>query len=147
MRLPDIAMTSQFGIYVCYFFYVCIPIVRSHGPLTRYLKLRVVHAPGMPGTFSLLTRLSDPDVHHGTCSVTHGACITQNFAYLAHDSDVFLMTSWHRKDFRIRTDSGFAPSQWEASLLSNTTSHWLRANLESALRITVLLPVTSGFSS
>ena len=23
-----------------------------HGPLTRYVKLRVVHAPGMPGTFS-----------------------------------------------------------------------------------------------
>ena len=24
----------------------------THGPLTRYVKLRVVHAPGMPGTFS-----------------------------------------------------------------------------------------------
>ena len=24
-----------------------------HGPLTRYIKLRVAHAPGMPGTFSL----------------------------------------------------------------------------------------------
>ena len=24
-----------------------------NGPLTRYVKLRVVHAPGMPGTFSL----------------------------------------------------------------------------------------------
>ena len=24
----------------------------SHGPLTRYVKLRVVHAPGTPGTFS-----------------------------------------------------------------------------------------------
>ena len=24
-----------------------------HGPLTRYVKLRVAHAPGMPGTFSL----------------------------------------------------------------------------------------------
>ena len=23
-----------------------------HGPLTRYVKLRVAHAPGMPGTFS-----------------------------------------------------------------------------------------------
>ena len=26
--------------------------VSSHGPLTRYKKLRVAHAPGMPGTFS-----------------------------------------------------------------------------------------------
>ena len=27
-------------------------IRRPHGPLTRYVKLRVAHAPGMPGTFS-----------------------------------------------------------------------------------------------
>ena len=25
---------------------------RAHGPLTRYVKLQVAHAPGMPGTFS-----------------------------------------------------------------------------------------------
>ena len=38
-----------------------------HGPLTRYVKLRVAHAPGMPGTFSPPPRNSDPDMHHGTC--------------------------------------------------------------------------------
>ena len=27
-------------------------IIDFHGPLTRYVKLRVAHAPGMPGTFS-----------------------------------------------------------------------------------------------
>ena len=32
-----------------------------------------------------------------------------------------------------RTDSKFAPSQWETSLQSNTVSLWLGANLESAL--------------
>ena len=32
-----------------------------------------------------------------------------------------------------RADSKFAPSQWEASLQSNAISHWLGANLESAL--------------
>ena len=41
-----------------------------HGPLTRYVKLRVAHAPGMPGTLSLWPRVSDPDMHHDTC-VTH----------------------------------------------------------------------------
>ena len=41
-----------------------------YGPLARYTKLRAVHAPGMPGTFSPSTRVSDPDMHHGTC-VTH----------------------------------------------------------------------------
>ena len=38
-----------------------------HGPLARYVKLRVTHGPGMP---SLPPRVSDPDMYHGTC-VTH----------------------------------------------------------------------------
>ena len=42
----------------------------GHGPPTRYVQLRVAHAPGMPGTFSPPPRLGDPDMHHGTC-VTH----------------------------------------------------------------------------
>ena len=42
----------------------------GHGPLARYVKFRVAHAPGMPGTFSPPPRVSDPDMHHGTC-VTH----------------------------------------------------------------------------
>ena len=41
-----------------------------HGPLARYVKLRVVHAPGMPGTFSPPPRVSDTDMHRGTCG-TH----------------------------------------------------------------------------
>ena len=32
-----------------------------------------------------------------------------------------------------KADSRFAPSQWETSLQSNAVSHWLGANLESAL--------------
>ena len=32
-----------------------------------------------------------------------------------------------------RGDPRFAPSQWEMSLHSNAVSHWLGANLESAL--------------
>ena len=39
----------------------------THGPLTRYAKLPVAHAPGMPGTFSPTPRVSDPDMHRGTC--------------------------------------------------------------------------------
>ena len=41
-----------------------------YGSLIRYVKLRVAHAPGMPGTFSLPPRISNPDIHHGTY-VTH----------------------------------------------------------------------------
>ena len=77
------------------------------GPLTRYAKLRVAHAPGMTGKFSPPPRVSDPDMHHDTC-VTRvpwcmpglltsgflcvgggesvpgipGACATCNFTYL-----------------------------------------------------------------
>ena len=44
--------------------------VISRGPFASYVKLRVAHAPGMPGTFSPLPRVSNPVMHHGTC-VTH----------------------------------------------------------------------------
>ena len=33
-------------------------------------KIASAHAPGMPGTFSPSSQVSDPDMHHGTC-VTH----------------------------------------------------------------------------
>ena len=42
----------------------------NHGPLARYVKLQVGHAPGIPGTFSLPPLIFAPDMHHGTC-VTH----------------------------------------------------------------------------
>ena len=38
-----------------------------NGPLAVYVKLRVGHAPGMPGTFSPPPRISDPDMHRDTC--------------------------------------------------------------------------------
>ena len=38
-----------------------------YGPLTRYATLRVAHVPGMPEKFSPPPRVSDPDMHHGTC--------------------------------------------------------------------------------
>ena len=41
-----------------------------NGPLTRCVKLRVEREPGIPGTFSLPPRVSDPDTQHDTC-VTH----------------------------------------------------------------------------
>ena len=44
--------------------------IYCNGPLARSVKLRVAHAPGMPETFPPPTRVSDPDMHHGTC-VTH----------------------------------------------------------------------------
>ena len=49
---------------------VRIALYAIDGPLTRYAKLWVAHVPGMPGMFSPPPRVSDPDMHHGTCA-TH----------------------------------------------------------------------------
>ena len=63
----------------------------DNGPLVRYVKLRVAHAPGMPGTFSLISRVSDPDMHHGTC-VTHVPwCMPGSL------TSVFLWSRWRGK--------------------------------------------------
>ena len=40
----------------------------AHGPLVRYVKLRVAHAPGMP-------RVSDPGMHHSTCATHVPWCV------------------------------------------------------------------------
>ena len=82
-------------------------LTQFHWSLARYVILRVAHAPGIPGTFSPPPRVSDPDMHHGTC-MTHlpwcipgslisgflwsrwrgkrsqhsGACAIRNFTYL-----------------------------------------------------------------
>ena len=39
----------------------------------------------------------------------------------------------HESEYIHRADSKFAPSHLETSLQSNAVSHWLGANLESAL--------------
>ena len=44
-----------------------LSILLANGPLSRYVKLRIAHAPGMPGTFSPPPLVSDPDIQHGTC--------------------------------------------------------------------------------
>ena len=42
----------------------------GHEPPVRYVKLRVAHGLGMPGMFTPPTRISDLDMHYGTC-ITH----------------------------------------------------------------------------
>ena len=74
-----------------------------HGPLTRYVNLRVAHASWMRNRLKRKPLFSNPDTHHGTC-VAHvpwcmsgsltcgggenvpgspGACATRKFIYLA----------------------------------------------------------------
>ena len=75
---------------------ICSKSALSHGngPLTRYGKLRVAHAPGMPGTFPPPPWVCDPDMHHGTC-VTHvPGCM------LGLLSSAFFWSRWRGKHSR-----------------------------------------------
>ena len=91
-----------------------------HGPLTRYVKVRVAHAPGKPGMFSPQPTsqrrplISDPGLHHSKCimhvpwcmsgTLTRGggenvpgipdACATRNFTYLARGPFSFMKREW-----------------------------------------------------
>ena len=85
-------------------------------PLARYVKLRVAHALGMPGTFSPPPRVSGPDMHQDTC-VTYvpwcmpnvpgipGACATHNFTYC--------MPNNGEKTSRFQRRVHKAPAQYE----------------------------------
>ena len=103
-RLGDKPYVNQWWPSVLGCVLLCCSIKRGCS-WTRYAKLRVAHAPRMPGTFSPSPRVSDPDMQHGTCvmlwcmtrSLISGllwsrwrgkrpgipsACATRNFAHL-----------------------------------------------------------------
>ena len=63
-----------------------------------------------------------------------GTVAQKMFAFddIIMQAGVCLYLSFHSSS---RADSRFAPSQWEMMLLCNDVSHWLGANLESALII------------
>ena len=67
----------------------------NHGPLVRYVNLRVAHSLGMPETFFPPLRVGDPVMHHGTC-VTHVPwCMPGSL------SSSFLWSRWQWKAFHI----------------------------------------------
>ena len=70
------------------------PTLLRHGPLARYVYLRVAHAPGMPGTFSPPPRVSDPDMHHGTCVMHVPWCMPGSL------TSGFLWSRWRGKRSR-----------------------------------------------
>ena len=132
----------------------------NNGPLIRYVKLRVAHAPGMPGTFSPLsnsmeTVVSDPGMHHGTC-VTHvpwcmsrsltrgggenvpgipGAWATRNFAYLARGpwSKKVQVNSLApvRRGCNFQTQIKNTNLLWNCSQSNATKPCWSLANVSS----------------
>ena len=66
----------------------------ANEPLTKYIKLRVVHGRGMPGTFSPSPRISDANMHHGTCVKPVPWCM------LGSLTSGFLWSGWQGKRSR-----------------------------------------------
>ena len=64
-----------------------------HGPLARFVKLLVAHAPGMPGTFSPPPRVSEPDMHHDPCVTNVPWCMPGSL------TSGFSRSLWWRKTF------------------------------------------------
>ena len=66
---------------------------KGDGLLARYVKLRVAHVPGMPGTFSPTAWISDSGMYHSTC-VTHVRwCMPGSL------TSGFLWSQWRGKTF------------------------------------------------
>ena len=66
----------------------------QNGLLARYAKLRATHAPGMPGMFSPLPGVSDPDMHRGTCATHVPWCMSGSV------TSGFLWSRWRGKRSR-----------------------------------------------
>ena len=81
---------------VCAF---CFYLSHSHGPLTWYVKLRVVHAPGMTGTFSLPPRISYPGMHHGTCVAHVLLCMSGSLTRGVGENVSGIPGAWATCDF------------------------------------------------
>ena len=109
-RIPDFALTTQSmtqfsttftckfkqvltEMFNCWIVYITTFSV-SNGPLARCVKLRVAHAPGVPGTFSQSPQVRDPAMHHVTC-VTHVPwCMPESL------TSGFLWSRWRGKRSR-----------------------------------------------
>ena len=69
----------------------------GYGPLARYVKLRVAHAPGMPGTFSPPPWVSDSIMHHGTCLMHVPWCMSGSLTSGFLWSRWWWKYSWHSR--------------------------------------------------
>ena len=65
-----------------------------HEPLARYVKLREAHAQALPETISSPSRVSDPDMHHGTCATHVPWCMPGSL------TGGFLWSHWRVKHSR-----------------------------------------------
>ena len=107
----------------------------AHGPLTRYVKLQVAHAPGMPGTFSPAADFK------GYRKLAIPACITARDARaVMHVGIAYLRwrgkRSRHSRRMRTRNFAYLARGPWPSLFpwsgyswhlfTKNTPSYWYR---------------------
>ena len=76
------------------------------GPFTRYSKLQVAHAPGMPRTFPPPPLVNDTGLHHGTCghagAVLHARIAKPRFPLKAMARKTFLAFPVHAQPAILR---------------------------------------------
>ena len=111
----------------------CCTLNQAHGPLTIYVELRVAHAPGMPGKFSLPLRVSDPDMHHGTCMTHVPWCMPGSL------TSGFLWNRWRGKRFwhsrRMRNPQFYVSGKRPMHSTMHEIQPWtLRAKYQLGLR-------------
>ena len=113
-----------------------------NGPLARYIKLQVAHAPEIPGTFFSPPQVSDPDMHHGTC-VTHVPwCMPGSL------TSSFLWSPWRgkrsRHSRRMRNPQFYVSGERHMGpiwLFINVTGIRLTKSISHALKSPVWFPV------
>ena len=112
-----------------------------HWPLNKYVKLRVAHALGMPGTFSPPPRVSDPDMHHGTFATCVPWCMPGSLtsrwrgkAFPAHAQPQFYVSG--KRSIAAGPDSIISPSPGRGSHFQSRYHHsfWRTWMLCSSIR-------------
>ena len=140
---------------------------QCHGPLTRYVTLRVAHVPGMPGTFSPPPQVSYPAMPGSLTSDflwsrwrvpgIPGACATRNFTYLVRGTWLLIFTKASAAmvlSFCFKNIPVSAPEEWpiyKEGLFSvwhpmSTLVLWclctlLASRISNQLVLTLFLPI------
>ena len=88
-----------------------------------------------------LSLIGYAQAQNDTCAINDTSTNWNRTFSWVHEPKLHPKANKLKEDTSIRVDSRFAPSQWEMSLLCNDVSHWLGANLESALSMVKSWPV------
>ena len=109
-----------------------IMVMKMHGIRHSYVnassKFGYTYIYGVSNTSMLIVHMKSNFVSAGNFYLSHG----DNFIYV--EIKCFPFPSSQPDSISFQTDSKLIPSHWETSLQDNAVSHWLGANLESALK-------------